>query len=111
MDEGFEGKRCGGMYVGNLLQREFACKHYLRISRRLKKPCALRCAVIHLGRSMEGYRRQVERKEGKVLGYKGIDTCIIKFANKAFDSRNLIVIQNGVERNVDPGIIKVGKAT
>ena len=58
---------------------------------------------------MQGYRRQVESQECKVLGYEGIDTCIVKLVNKTFNSRNFSVLQDSIERHVDPGTIKVGK--
>lgn len=111
MDKGLEGKRCSGMYASNLLQRQFACKHNLRIPCRFKEPCALRRAVVHLSRGMQGYRRQVESQECKVLGDEGIDTSIVKFAYKAFDCRNLIVVKDSIERDINPGIIKVRKVT
>ena len=107
--EPFDGngdRRCDG---AQLAQREFACHHNLRIAGALQESGFLRCARVHLGRSMKRDGGDVHLEQRKILGYQRIDSGIIELRHHFLGITQFVVVKNGVERDVNAHTEEVGK--
>ena len=69
----------------------------------------LRRAVVHLGGGVQRYGRQGHLRQRGVLHNEGVHTCLPKLLYHLAHCRQLAVIQDGIDRHVDTGIVGVGK--
>ena len=58
---------------------------------------------------MKRNRGEVHFEQGQILCDEGIDTGFVKLTDHLFGFAQFIVVENGVERDVDAGAIQMGK--
>ena len=102
MDEELEGRLLYFCSNGvDLLQRQFARQHHLRNSRILQKARLGRCADIGLRTGMQLNGRHVDFEQAHVLDDECIHTRVIQLPGHTPRRLQLIVAQDGVERDED----------
>ena len=104
-----DGNGHGGGDGAQLAQGEFARNDDLRIAGSLQELGFFGRAGIHLCGGMKRNRGEIHLEQGQILCDKGIDTGFVELTDHLFGFVQFIVIENGVERDVDAGAIQMGK--
>jgi hypothetical protein len=109
MHEGLKRKlRTNGMDGADLLKIEFSCQYDLLKAELLKHLGFLGSGDVELRRGVEFYRGEVHPCERKVLHDEGIYTDFVELMNEVFNALELMVVDDGVERDVNLCSIGVG---
>ena len=110
MDEGLEAQlRAAAVYVADFGQGELTREHHLLKSQSLERLRLVRRAVVHLRGRMERYGRQAETEKRHVLDDERVDPGFVEVADETLDEQELVVVDDGVDRDVDLGMEKVGE--
>ena len=106
-----DGNGHGGGDGAQLTQGEFARNDDLRIAGPLQELGFFRRAGVHLRGGMKRNWGEVHFEQSQILCDEGIDTGFVKLTDQIFGFAQFIVVENGVERDVDAGAIQMGKIT
>ena len=109
MDESLDRHVHSGRNLGYLPDAKFAGDDNLGKSRRRKESCLVRRPRINLGAGMDGYGRQIHLHDAHVLHNDGIDTGMIEVAYHLPHVIQLVIIDYGIDRHIDLGVINVCK--
>ena len=98
------------MYLGNLVDRQFTGQHHPPETYGAQPTDLPHRAVVGLRGGMKGYGRQRHLENAHVLDKDGVDANLCKLTDKLLRGLQLVVIKDGVNRNVDAGLELVGIA-
>ncbi|SLY31433.1 Uncharacterised protein [Klebsiella quasivariicola] len=93
----------------DLTKVQFARQHDLAETRVRKKFRFFHAANIALGAGMQLNRRQIQLHNPHILHNQRVNACFIEIGNQPLRRRQLIVMQNGVQRHKDLRAIAMGK--
>ena len=88
------------VYFLYLPKRQFTGKHHTRKTDTREKLHLLNRAVVHLCTCMQRNRWYIHTCNAHILYNEGINACIVQFLHKLLNSRHLIIVYNGVQRNI-----------
>ena len=91
------------------VERELPGQYHLRESAPFEKLHLLGGAVVGLRAGMQGNGRNVEPGDAHVLHDEGIDPDAVELADEPLGLGQFVVVEQGVESDVDAGIEAVGK--
>ena len=98
------------MDVGNLADRQFTGQDYAAEAQRAEPGYLLCRTVVCLSGGMKG-QSWIHCQDSHVLNQNGINACISQVGQELASGRQLIVVENGVDGNVDLGLKLVGIET
>ena len=104
-----DGNGHGRTDGAQLTQGEFTRNHDLRIARSLQELGFFGRARVHLCGGVKRNWGEIHFEQSQILRDEGIDTGFVELTDHHFGFAQFIVVENGVERDVDARAIQVGK--
>ena len=86
---------------GYLGGRQLAGQHDTAEALMLQPAHLGRRAIVGLGRSVQGYRGEIHFQDAHVLNENGIGSCLIELMDELLHSRQLVIVDNRVDGDVD----------
>jgi hypothetical protein len=92
----------------DLLQVQLARQHHLAEARVLQEARLLGCADVGLGAGMQLDGRQVLQQQAHVLHDQRVGAGLVQLPHQAAGGLQLVITQDGVQRDEDAGVEAVG---
>ena len=92
----------------DFFQRQFARQDHLTESCFMEKLHLLNGTVVHLRTGMQGDRREVQHGDAHILHDEGIYPNAIELPNQSFGFFQFLVLQDGIQRDIDTHAEKMG---
>ena len=109
MHEHFERYLYGGADGPDFVERKLPGQNYLREAAPFEELHLGGGAVVGLGAGMQGDGGNVEPHDAHILHDEGIGADAVELADEAFGFAQFVVVEQGVEGDVDAGVEAVGQ--